>query len=80
MQQILDFVIPFIKPLEGLLKSRKFWSLLLAVLASDFGLNLSDNVQAMIYLIAGVVFAGTTAWEDGAAKRANPTATINHYG
>ena len=70
MQQILDFVLPFIKPLEGLLKSRKFWSLLIAVLVSEFGLDLSDNVQAMIYLVAAVVFTGATAWEDGALKRA----------
>ena len=70
MQPVIDFLLPFLRPFEGLLKSRKFWSLLLAVLVSDFGLNLTDNVQAMIYLIAGVVFAGTTAWEDGAVKRA----------
>ena len=77
MQPVIDFLLPFLRPFEGLLKSRKFWSLLLAVLVSDFGLNLTDNVQAMIYLIAGVVFAGTTAWEDGAVKRAGVTTTVS---
>ena len=69
MQPVIDFLLPYLRPFEGLLKSRKFWSLLLAVLVSDFGLNLTDNVQAMIYLVAGIVFAGTTAWEDSAVKR-----------
>jgi len=50
----------------SLLKSRKFWTLLMAVLATEFGLQLEDGTQALIYLVAGVTFAGTTAWEDTA--------------
>ena len=52
-----------------LLSSRKFWVLLLPVLAS-FGLDMSPDVQALILFGAGVIFAGTTAWEDAASKRA----------
>ena len=52
-----------------LLKSRKFWTLLIAVLASELGLELDDNTQALIYLVAGLTLAGTTAWEDSAEKR-----------
>ena len=70
MQQVADFLIPFLEPFEALLKSRKFWSLAIAILVSDFALDISDSIQAMIYLVAGVVFAGTTAWEDAAEKRA----------
>jgi len=53
----------------SLLQSRKFWTLLFGVLAAEFRLELSNETQALVYLVAGVVFAGTTAWEDASAKR-----------
>ena len=60
---------PIVRPVVRLLSSSKFIALLLAALIADYGLDLSDNVQAMVYAIAAVIYAGTTAVEDAAAKR-----------
>lgn len=59
---------PLIRPLTGLLFSRKFLILLFPVLAS-FGFDLDANMQALVILVAASLFAGTTAWEDAAQKR-----------
>lgn len=53
-----------------MLQSRKFWTLLMGVLVTDLRFDLSPTTQALIYLVAGTVFAGTSAWEDAAEKRA----------
>jgi len=66
MEQLKEW--PFLKPIIGLLYSRKFWVLLFPVLAS-FGLDLDANVQALVILVATTIFAGSTAWEDAAEKR-----------
>ena len=60
---------PLIQPLISLLFSRKFLILLFPVLAS-FGFDLDANMQALVILVAASLFAGTTAWEDAASKRA----------
>lgn len=49
-----------------LAKSRKFWVLLSTVLATEVELTLEDGTQAFVYLVAGVTFAVTTAWENSA--------------
>jgi len=52
----------------GLLRSRKFWTLAIAV-GLSYGLDINAETQALIILAAGSIFAGTTAWEDAADKR-----------
>ena len=59
---------PIIKPLIGLVFSRKFLVILLAALAS-YGLDLTPEAQALVLGLGAVVIAVTTAWEDAAEKR-----------
>ncbi len=68
-----------IKPLIALLSSRKFLVLLFPVLAS-FGLNLDGQTQALIIVVSAALFAGTTAWEDAAGKRAGQGWTRENLG
>jgi len=46
-----------------LLGSRKFWVLLFACLGA-YGLKLEPELQALVILVAGTVFAATQAYED----------------
>lgn len=62
---------PIVRPFVRLLSSSKFIALLLAALAADFGLDLSGETTALIYAAAAVIYAGTTAVEDAASKRAS---------
>lgn len=54
---------PVIKPLIGMIFSRKFITLVLACLAA-YGLPLKPELEAIIYLVAATFYAVTTAWED----------------
>lgn len=62
---------PIVRPFVRLLSSSKFIALLVAALAADFGLDLSAETTALIYALAAVVYAGTTAVEDAAVKQAS---------
>jgi len=78
LQTIANELRPIWRVFLNLAKSRKFWTLLMAVLASEFGLELEDGTQALIYLVAGMTFAGTTAWEDAATKHQQEPRTDEH--
>ena len=60
---------PIIQPLIGLVFSRKFIVVLIAALAS-MGLDLTPEMQALVFALGAIVIAVTTAWEDAAEKRA----------
>lgn len=60
---------PVIRPIIRLLSSSKAVALVLAALAADFGLDLSPEMTALIYALAAVIYAATTAVEDAAQKR-----------
>lgn len=61
---------PIIRPILSFLSSRKFVALVVSVLITEFGLDLSDNVQALIYMLAAGIYTFSTAIEDAASKRA----------
>lgn len=69
MEKFKAFMLENFGWLLGLLRSRKFWVLLFAALAS-YGLDITPELQALIILAAGVIFSGLTAWEDAAQKGA----------
>jgi len=64
-----------IKVILAILTSRKFLILLLSVLASS-GLDISPEWKAMIFFLAGAVWAIATAIEDAAAKNAGFTSNM----
>jgi hypothetical protein len=59
---------PILKPVFSLLFSRKFLVVFIAAAAS-LGLDLTPEVQALVFAAGAGVIAVTTAWEDAAAKR-----------
>jgi len=69
-----DEVKPVITPIMRLLKSSKFWALLISALAAS-GVLVGSSKEAaeawipIIVMVAGVVFATLTAWEDASDKR-----------
>ena len=60
---------PIIRPLIGLVFSRKFLVVLITALAS-LGLDLTPEIQALVFSVGGIVLALSIAWEDAAAKGA----------
>jgi hypothetical protein len=68
LEEILT--LPIIRGIIRLLSSARFWALFIPVLAT-YGLELSPEAQALILLIAGGTWAGTTAVEDYAEKRSS---------
>jgi hypothetical protein len=68
LEEILT--LPIIRGVIRLLSSARFWALFIPVLAT-YGLELSPEAQALILLIAGGTWAGTTAVEDYAEKRSS---------
>jgi hypothetical protein len=61
--------LPIIKPIIGLVFSRKFLVLVFAALAA-YGLDLEPELQAVIIALGAIVLPVTIAWEDAATKRA----------
>ena len=67
MNQISQW--PLIRPLIGLLFSRKF--LVVAIAAGvSLDLDLTPEVQALVFAVGAGIIAFTTAWEDAAKKGA----------
>lgn len=60
---------PIVGPLVALLSSRKFLLALAAILAADFGFNLSDDLIALIVAVGVAIVGGGIAIEDAAMKR-----------
>ena len=60
---------PLVQPFVAQLWSRKFILMVAAILATEFGLDLSDQTQAIVYLVGASVLGITIAAEDVAAKR-----------
>ena len=60
---------PVLKPVIALLFSRKFLVVAFAALAS-LGLDLTPEVQTLVFVVGAGIVAVTTAWEDFATKRA----------
>jgi len=69
MDNFKKFMLDNFGWLLAVLRSRKFWVLLLSVMGS-YGVDITPELRALIMLVAGIVFAATTAWEDAAQKGA----------
>lgn len=55
--------------LLGVLMSRKFWVLFVSLTVAHFGLELSDEMTAMLLFLSAAIWSGATAYEDAAEKR-----------
>jgi len=67
MENFKEFMQDNFGWLLAVLRSRKFWVLLFSALAS-YGLDITPELQALIIMVAGIVFASLTAYEDVASK------------